>query len=142
MGPEPLLETDPESFVLDLDSASNCPRSGSKLNFFLSFLNFLLIKVKIKRMLHINPSPYTTELNFKFLNLNFFSKSIFLSHFHIHRIRIRNSGSGSGFGRGSGPMQIRIHNTAQLYGIDLFSQSSSGYEFSFLPFRFLLQFQI
>ena len=48
MGSEPLLETDPESFVPDLNSASNCLTSGSKRNFFLALLNFLLIKVKLK----------------------------------------------------------------------------------------------
>ena len=74
--------------------------------------------------------------------LKFFTKSIFLSHFQIHHLRIQNSGFGSGFGRGSSLMRIRIHNTAQLYGIVLFSQSSSGYKFSFLTFRFLLQLQL
>ena len=131
MGSEPLLETDPESFVPDLNSPSNCLRSGSKRNFFLWVLNFLLIKVKLKEkcltLIYFFPSLNMTELNFKFFEFKFSTKFIFL----IHRIRIRNSGSGSGFGRGSCPMQIRIHNTAQTCGIVIFHSLAPDTNFFF-----------
>ena len=106
-----------------------------KRKFFLFLLNFLLIKVKLKEkcltLIYFFPSLYMTELNFKFFEFKFFTKSIFLSHFLIHWIRIQNSGFGSGFGRGSGPMRIRIYNTTQLCGLVTFPSLAPDMNFLF-----------